>query len=81
MVCLRLVCTTLTTMARIVLNHLDLRTRVETVMRKISRTPGHPFVLNRANESLKLIQERLGEPLLLNDEGSTTYLKQMARMT
>ena len=53
---LNLVCAAMTAMTRIVLVHTSLLTRVQLMLTKICNSDSHPLVLNRANESLKLVQ-------------------------
>lgn len=54
---LKLVCASLTALARIVLSHTSLLTRVDLMLKKMCHAKTcHKFVLNRANESLNLVQ-------------------------
>ena len=67
---LKLICAAMTAMTRIVLVHTPLLTRVDLMLRKICHKDSHTFVLNRANESLKLVQMPELRYLVLQEEYS-----------
>ncbi|QDZ18436.1 hypothetical protein HOP50_01g09410 [Chloropicon primus] len=78
---LKLVCAAMTAMARIVLVHKPLLTRVQLMLKKVCHSNCHPFVLNRANESLKLVQmPELSYLLLLEDCGQLGTYKEVTKL-
>ena len=76
---LRLICAALVAMTRIVLVHTSLLTRVDLMLRKMCHSNGHPFVLNRANESMRLVQIPELRYLVLQEDNSKAF-KQAAKL-
>ena len=57
----------------------SLLTRVDLMLRKMCHSNGHPFVLNRANESMRLVQIPELRYLVLQEDNSKAF-KQAAKL-
>jgi hypothetical protein len=79
---LKLICAAMTAMTRIVVVHSSLLTRVDLMLRKICHKGSHTFVLNRANESLKLVQmpEDLSYLILQAESSVASAFKKAAKL-